>query len=49
MEGKTLADYKASMNVVKDEFHDDFAEIIEEIRKSQEMLDQLSSDMVKKL
>ena len=35
------------MNAVKDEFHEDFAETIEEIRKSQEMLDQLCSDMVK--
>lgn len=37
------------MNAVKDEFHEDFAETIEEIRKSQEMLDQLCSDMVKTL
>ena len=45
--GVTLDEYKQSKKTVAKELHDDLAETLEELRKSQEMLDQLASEMVR--
>ena len=45
--GVTLDEYKQSKKAVAEELHDDLAETLEELRKSQEMLDQLASEMVR--
>merc|ERR1712226_1461797 len=45
IDGVTLDEYKQAKKAVAVELHDDLAETLEELRKSQEMLDQLAADM----
>ena len=46
IDSAALDNYKQSKQAVAEELHDDLAETLEELRKSQEILDQLASDMV---
>ena len=44
--GVTLDDYRKETEEVREELHDEIAEAIEDLRKSQEMLDQIKSEVV---